>query len=520
MLSLLAIVLNAITITIAQAEILKCPSKEYVLCANYGNVCRISDSVVGGYISFGTTDKWSLHVFKHYGSNANFKIDCKIEQFRDIDPSVENTKKYCCYLKADSFDATGFSSGWPWVHSSQYYDIPITRSLIYSISDVKAPSYLYDVIGKPVGRIMPEKIKSVFTNAYQHYYASTSVPTSITTAEWTICASQELLSFAGAEAGGYCSGFVSGFTYWIKFGEDDRFHYKLVTVVGNDVSIKCDLDVFGNAFPGTLKYCYRSGPIYSFGGIISGWKKIYSCIGCASIEKAITVGISQSKEASQSNDVSQSYEMSNSIENSISHHWEVGLEATVETGILFAGVSVTASASGGGEYSNTNSYTMTGAKAQSVAYGIINTIAESKEETISIICKEDVLWQFVTSITQNNGLSSQRFSVQTDDWECLPEGTEPKCPPGFCSDSLCQTCNQASDEAHTPPISWINKYHKPKTSINTKPINNDKYFRIEAFTFVLVSIVIITINILCCKKYMKYKQQHSRKSIPIWIEPY
>lgn len=162
-----------------------------------------------------------------------------------------------------------------------------------------------------------------------------------------------------------------------------------------------------------------SGTPVEFYNPVGFWENVESCDGTESCSFTISEGVTSSTTSSRSTT------------------WQVSLSGTVKGGMTFKGGDV------GGSLTPSVSASIN--LMQSSTYGMSLTkscAASCKVPAGQII----ILWQWQMTTTeinfnaQNLPLISDQFQTFVCNYLCLPQGVSPQCPPGYCSDSSCQTC--------------------------------------------------------------------------------
>merc|ERR1712228_564255 len=120
------------------------------------------------------------------------------------------------------------------------------------------------------------------------------------------------------------------------------------------------------------------------------------------------------------------------ITDSTERSFEVSATASVTVGGDFAGGSVTAE------------QTITGAQAITIGQEIQHTLATTKSQTLSVICKDDpeekeILYQWVWRTALTNGKDG--LLINSQNYICNPASKPPLCTPD-CTDQYCRTCTK------------------------------------------------------------------------------
>ena len=55
-------------------------------------------------------------------------------------------------------------------------------------------------------------------------------------------------------------------------------------------------------------------------------------------------------------------------------------------------------------------------------------------------------------ITQNDGISSKDIGIKGEDYICMDNPLEPKCPPGNCVNDQCQECIASFQQEQDEPL--------------------------------------------------------------------
>jgi len=378
----------------------RCPSRSYQECASEGGRCSIYDGIKQGYMSYGVNGRYVLIPFTNSRTDGrNLEIKCN----NDLGDVSKGNKKYCCYTRETvdtGFKASGYrgslSEGRNWQHHANRV---VTQR--YGANG----QYVYRSYYKSKGYCKNNHFGDPYPGSKKHcnyaFYAPPSlanVPNSGNGA-WRLCANE----------GQRCNGLDIGATQWIRYGDNNVFYYKLV--ISSSGYVDCNNHLFEDPIK-QKKHCWYSPAQYTFKDIVGQWRPVTEhCFGCSTNRYKSTFGVSNKKES----EITNTWGWSLTTTASASYKFKIGVEAS-------ASLSTTVSTD--------------------VARRELSSTTWTEEKSQEFWCDKNYLYQWRTTMTENNGVRSQSVAVSSAAIVCSTSHKTPRCPPLYCADATCQRCNR------------------------------------------------------------------------------
>jgi len=379
-----------------------CPSSDYIPCNEHEGSyehCIIPDRIKEGYMSYGIDGRYNLVPFTNdHTDGTDLWINCD----NDLGDIYPGKPKQCCYIAAD----TGFSAG-EWEGNKkegEYWTLGGLWSMRYGMGS----RFVYRVIE---GEQTKGWCGNNFFNdpapwhtKYCNYWEGVPPAANHADDEWISCGNE----------GGECQGLNPNAAQWVRYGDDDRYNFRLV--ISTDGKIPCNNDMFNDPVSGNA-FCQRApvdlSEVYTFTDVIGKWEQLPSCTGCSSNAYKVAYGVTELESSTVTNEFSTSFKSE-----------------------LSAGFSI---------WGNKMSYKLTSTVGAKVASSMKSSISKTYSESTSMTCTKDRLYQWSTEAKFHTAVLSKAFAVRADTYLCINGQVEPQCAPGFCADEQCQTCNYDSD---------------------------------------------------------------------------